>query len=53
MAMEAAAQLEARSLSLHLEWTPRTVNQEADDLANGEFAAFDSALRVHFQLADA
>ena len=44
--MELAAQLEARGAELELNWAPRTHNQEADDLTNQKFEAFDPKHRV-------
>ena len=44
--MELAAQLEERSSELRLLWAPRTHNQEADDLTNQKFEAFDPKHRV-------
>ena len=40
VAMELAAQLEARSAELLLEWVPREVNAEADRLADGDSRGF-------------
>ena len=45
VAMELAAQLEARSATLNLEWAPRYMNEEADALTNGDFSGFDPKLR--------
>ena len=39
-------QLEARRMRLQLQWAPRDVNQEADDLTNGRTAAFSASLRL-------
>ena len=50
IAMEAAAQMEARRLDLELEWVPRTHNVEADALSNLEFAGFDVSLRREVDL---
>ena len=44
--MELAAQLESRSADLELFWVPRDVNKEADRLAEGDYASFDTSLRV-------
>ena len=53
VAMELAAQLEARGAELHLMWAPRTHNQEADDLSNAVETGFDPAKRVEVSaLAD-
>ena len=49
--MELAAQLEHRSAELFLEWSPRTVNQEADALADGRIDGFNPALRVPVDLS--
>ena len=38
--------LEARGASLEAEWAPRTVNEEADALTNGDTSGFSAALRV-------
>ena len=46
MAMELAAQLEARGADLHLEWIPRAMNKEADALADGRTEGFDPDRRV-------
>ena len=51
IAMEAAAQLEGRSLDLALEWIPRTHNAEADALTNLEFGAFSPACRIPVDVA--
>ena len=50
VAMEAAAQLEARGLSLDLLWVPRGVNQEADALSNLRFEGFSEKHRVNLDL---
>ena len=47
VAMELAAQLEARGAELLLDWIPWEVNAEADRLADGDTRGFDPALRVH------
>ena len=46
VAMELAAQLEARGAELQLDWAPRTHNQSADDLTNDKFEAFDPDKRI-------
>ena len=46
VAMELAAQLEERSSELHLQWAPRTHNQEADDLSNSLTGGFDPAQEI-------
>ena len=48
--MELAAQMRVRDLSLQLQWAPRTVNEEADALTNGNFSGFTPELRVPFDL---
>jgi len=50
VAMELAARLEASRLQLDLDWVPRELNQEADDLPNGIFDKFDPELRVPVDL---
>ena len=52
VAMELSAQLEDLKPSLSLEWAPREVNQEADDLTNEKFEAFSDRLRVPVVLKD-
>ena len=44
--METAAQLHARSLNMNLRWRRREDNQEADDLTNLKFEAFDPGRRI-------
>ncbi len=51
VAMELAARLEASRIHLDLDWVPRELNQEADDLSNGKVAAFSSQHRVPVDLA--
>ena len=46
VAMELASQLEARQTRLSLEWSPREVNQQADDLTNEKFDEFDLDRRL-------
>jgi hypothetical protein len=46
IAMELAAQLEARQTRLTLEWSPREVNQQADDLTNEKFDEFEMSRRL-------
>ena len=41
-----AAQMEAKGLRLFPEWIPRESNQEADDLTNELFSAFDLDRRI-------
>ena len=45
--MELAAQSEARGVRLHVEWTPREQNEEADGITNFNLSMFDPKLRVH------
>ena len=52
VAMEAAAQMEARGLELKLNWVPRDLNEEADSLSNLRFAGFTPRLRVEVDLAE-
>ena len=47
VAMELAVQLERRGARLDLEWCPRELNQEADDLSNLKVGAFRPELRLH------
>ena len=47
VAMELAVQLERRGARLDLEWCPRELNQEADDLSNLKVDAFRPELRLH------
>jgi hypothetical protein len=50
--LELAEQLHARSINLDLRWQSRVENQAADDLSNGIFRDFDSALRIDTSLSD-
>ena len=50
VAMELATRLEASRLQLDLDWVPRELNQEADDLSNGILDKFDPELRVPVDL---
>ena len=52
VAMELAAQLEARRLDLSLDWVPRDSNSEADALADGNTDGFNPELRVGFNLEE-
>ena len=52
VAMELAAQQEARGLELGLEWAPRDRNAEADALADGRTDGFNPDLRVGGKLSD-
>ena len=44
--MEAAAMLHLRGDDIELDWLPRDLNQEADDLTNGRFDAFTPERRI-------
>ena len=48
--MELSHQLRKRRLVLRAEWLPRLQNQEADDLTNEEFHAFDPQRRIRVDL---
>ena len=50
--MQLSSSLAKARLSLRLKWRPRDENQEADDLTNELFEAFDPADRVVFTLQD-
>ena len=39
-------------LRLNLSWKPRSENDLADQLTNGEFSCFDSDLRIQVSLTD-
>ena len=52
VAMELAAQLEARSASMELLWIPRDQNSEADRLADSDFSGFTASRRVGPELGD-
>ena len=45
VSMELSAQLEKRNAILNLDWVPRTVNAEADALADGNMEGFSPGLR--------
>lgn len=47
-----SAQLKAMYLDLDLLWVPRDQNEEADALANREFAGFDPSKRIVFEVSD-
>ena len=51
IAMELAAQLDLRGAQLEASWVPRELNQEADDLTNELFEAFDQRLRIEVDLS--
>ena len=46
VAMELAAQMDKMRVRLDVRWTPRNLNQEADDLSNGKIEDFSIANRV-------
>mmetsp|Transcript_47620 Transcript_47620/g.120025 ORF Transcript_47620/g.120025 Transcript_47620/m.120025 type:complete len:97 (+) Transcript_47620:1711-2001(+) len=46
MAMRMSARPKQRGMLLDLGWAPRTVNQETNDLANGNCQAFHERLSV-------
>ena len=48
--MELATQLAVLDATLHMGWTPREQNTEADALTNGCFELFDPARRVHMEV---
>ena len=50
--LELASQMNERNTSLLLTWRRRDRNQEADDLTNNKFEAFDPALRANVCLTD-
>ena len=52
LAMEAAAQMEALRLDLHLQWLPREANAEADSLSNMRFEGFDPQRRIEVVVAE-
>ena len=49
--MEVAHQCRRKGLALRANWVPRLENQEADDLTNLDFKAFDPARRLEVDLA--
>ena len=51
LAMEAAAQMEALGLDLHLQWVPRESNGEADALSNLRFEGFDAKQRIEIDIS--
>ncbi len=51
MVMELAAQTERHNLRLSIDWSPRDLNAEADDLSNNITAAFTPSLRINLDLA--
>ncbi len=46
--MELSCQLESRGQRLHLQWTPRELNEEADRPAAGDTTGFNDELRIPF-----
>ena len=48
--MEAAAQMEALRLDLHLQWLPREANAEADSLSNMKFEGFAAGQRIDVEV---
>jgi len=50
LSMELSAQLEARGATLEAEWAPRTVNEEADALTNGDTTGFNLCKRVNVEI---
>ena len=50
--MELSTQLATRSLWMDLEWLPRELNQEADDLTNENFSKLRPERRVHVAWKD-
>ena len=50
--MELAAQLESKRAVLEPDWAPRDLNQEADDLTNEVFGAFDPRQRVDVSMSN-
>ncbi len=49
--MELAAQMEQHNLRVSVDWAPRAMNAEADDLSNSITTAFDPLYRVNLDLA--
>ena len=50
--MEVSHQCRRRGVALRANWVPRLENQEADDLTNMEFKAFDMRNRIDVRLDD-
>ena len=50
--MELGAVMKRRRIRGHVQWAPRTTNQEADCLANGRPSGFDPSKRLRFNLGD-
>ena len=50
--MEVSHQCRLRGIALRANWVPRLENQEADDLTNMEFKAFDMRNRIDVDLND-
>ena len=49
--MEVASQLHHRQVSIGLNWVPRDLIQEADDLSNGIYEKFDMANQITVDVA--
>ena len=45
--MEMGSYMKARGMRAILEWAPRELNEEADQLANGVTDSFDPSRRIH------
>ena len=52
LAMEASAQMEARGVTLELNWVPREANEEADALSNFVFGGFRDENRVAMDMTN-
>ena len=50
--MELAAQMEKTNSRISLDWAPRELNKEADDLSNEIFDAFSTTNRVNLSICD-
>ena len=50
--MELASQMKAMAFKVQVEWTPRSGNQEADKLANGNTARISPALRIGIEAGE-
>ena len=50
--IEFTEQLLAKGVSLDLKWTPRELNQDADDLTNSKFENFTPELRINTPLEE-
>jgi hypothetical protein len=49
--MEVAVQSERKGLRLHVEWAPRSQDEEADAITNGDLGGFSPELRVPIDFA--